>query len=471
MLFDGSSDKSLLERKVLSLRLVENGLSRMKLLEVVEPSSGSGENVYKGIENKCKDHGLQLNESCIAGGTDDAAVNFGCKAGVLTRIKADVPWLVQIHCVAHRLELALKDAFKSTYFDEIDDLMTQLYYMFKRSAKKWKKLRATGEILQEHVLKPTRSHGTRWIDHRRRFLKTVDINLPSLVTMLEDMASNERDDISSVDAAKYKGYVMVLKSRKLLLFLAFYQDIVNDLADLSTSLQYEHLPISAVRNIILSTLMSLETKRNGQSQHTKKVLQQVVEANHWEYRGLQLKHRSTDVSELEKQANAVLDNIRKSTDKRFDFTEDKVLQAATVLNIKNFPTDKDALATFGNAEMEILIDHFEEIMLTRGCDTTKILGEWIRLKVDVNDHHKRLFNHKVWQIMLTSKKDRYPNAGHIIRIILILPVSTAHVEHQFFCMKCIMGIGVLGLKPQRLSIFCKLALKVQMQQNLIRQRQ
>ena len=100
--------------------------------------------------------------------------------------------------------------------------------------------------------------------------------------------------------------------------------------------------------------------------------------NHWEYCGRQLKHRSTDVSELEKQANAVLDNICKATDKHFDFTEDKVLQAATPLDIKNFTTDKDALATFGNAEMEILIDHFEEIMLTKGCDTTKILGEWIR---------------------------------------------------------------------------------------------
>ena len=97
--------------------------------------------------------------------------------------------------------------------------------------------------------------------------------------MLEDMASNERDDISSVDAAKYKGYVKVLKSRKLILFLAFYQDIVEDLAELSTPLQYEHLPISAVRNNILSTLVSLETKRNGQSQRTKNVLKQAVEGN------------------------------------------------------------------------------------------------------------------------------------------------------------------------------------------------
>ena len=414
ILFDRSSDKSLLEREVLSLRLVENGLSRMKLLGVVEPSSGTGENIYKGIISKCEEHGLRLNKSCIAAGADGAAVNFGSNAGVLTRINADVPWLVHIHCVAHRLELALKDAFKGIYFEEIDDLMMQLYYMFKRSAKKWKQLRATAEILQEHVLKPARSHGTRWIDHRRSSLKTVDANLPSLVTMLEDMASSERDDISSVDAAKYKGYMKVLKSRKLVLFLAFYQDIVDDLADLSTSLQFEHLPISIVRNNILSTLMSLETKKNGQIQRTKKAPQQAVEANHWEYCGLQqLKHRSTDVSELEKQANTVLDNIRKATEKRFDFSEDKILQAAIMLDIKNFPTDKEVLATFGNAEIEIMINHFEEIMLLKRCDTTKILAEWICLKLDVNEHHKKLSNHEVWRIMLTSKNDRYPNVGHI----------------------------------------------------------
>ena len=61
-----------------------------------------------------------------------------------------------------------------------------------------------------------------------------------------------------------------------------------------------------------------------------------------------------------------------------------------MLDIKNFTTDKDAIATFGNAEIEILNDYFEEIMSSKGCDTTKILGEWIRLKLDVNKHHKML---------------------------------------------------------------------------------
>ena len=130
--------------------------------------------------------------------------------------------------------------------------MMQMYYMFKRSAKKWQELKAMGDIFQEHVLKSTRCHGTRRIDHRCRSLKAIHADLPSLVTMLEDKASDEMKDISLTDAAKYKGYVKIFKSRKLVLFLAFYEDAVDDLADLSTSLQRQHLPISAVKNNILS---------------------------------------------------------------------------------------------------------------------------------------------------------------------------------------------------------------------------
>ena len=210
VLFDGSSDKSFLECEVISLCLIENGLSHMKLLDVTQPVSGTGENVYQAIESKGKEYGPQLKESCIAGGADGTAINFGSHTGVLTCIMADVPWLVRICCVAHCLQLAVKDAYKGTNFEEID-LIMQMYYTFQRSAKKLKELKATGDILQKHILKPTRSHGTRWIDHQHRLLKGMHADLPSLVTMLED--------ISSTEAAKYKGYVKIFKSHKLVLFL------------------------------------------------------------------------------------------------------------------------------------------------------------------------------------------------------------------------------------------------------------
>ena len=43
-------------------------------------------------------------------------------------------------CLAHRLELAIRDAIKGTTFDKIDDMLLKLYYLYKKSPKKCREL-------------------------------------------------------------------------------------------------------------------------------------------------------------------------------------------------------------------------------------------------------------------------------------------------------------------------------------------
>lgn len=47
---------------------------------------------------------------------DGASVNFGCREGVVAKLAAEMPWVLGIYCIAHRLELASKDAFKDSFF-------------------------------------------------------------------------------------------------------------------------------------------------------------------------------------------------------------------------------------------------------------------------------------------------------------------------------------------------------------------
>lgn len=75
--------------------------------------------MYDAITKVCADHGLVLNECLVASAADGAAVNFGEINGVLTKLKHSAPWMIKVHCIAHRLELALKDAFKDTYFTKV----------------------------------------------------------------------------------------------------------------------------------------------------------------------------------------------------------------------------------------------------------------------------------------------------------------------------------------------------------------
>jgi len=42
--------------------------------------------------------------------------------------------------LAHHLEIAVKDAFKSTLFDEIDDMLIFGYYIYRKTSKKCREL-------------------------------------------------------------------------------------------------------------------------------------------------------------------------------------------------------------------------------------------------------------------------------------------------------------------------------------------
>ena len=49
-------------------------------------------------------------------------------------------WVVTVWYFAHRLELAIKDALKSTYFSDVDDFLLRVYYLYSKSPKKCKEL-------------------------------------------------------------------------------------------------------------------------------------------------------------------------------------------------------------------------------------------------------------------------------------------------------------------------------------------
>ena len=55
-------------------------------------------------------------ESKLIGvGCDGANVNMGTTGGLKGLITATMPWVVVFWCLAHRLELALRDALKQTF--------------------------------------------------------------------------------------------------------------------------------------------------------------------------------------------------------------------------------------------------------------------------------------------------------------------------------------------------------------------
>ena len=89
------------------------------------------------------------------------------------------PWLFWAWCFSHRLELACKDSFTSPLFNEVNEMLLRLYYLYKKSPKKSRELESIAEDLREFfdIPKggnlPIKCQGTRWINYKRRALQRV----------------------------------------------------------------------------------------------------------------------------------------------------------------------------------------------------------------------------------------------------------------------------------------------------------
>ena len=79
---------------------------------------------------------------------DGASVNLGKHQGVAARLKEMAPWLLVVQCFNHRLELAVKDAFTGLKaFEDIEEMLMKLYYLYQKSPKRLRDLRSFAEEL------------------------------------------------------------------------------------------------------------------------------------------------------------------------------------------------------------------------------------------------------------------------------------------------------------------------------------
>ena len=137
------------------------------------------------------------------------------KGGLKGLLTKKFPWLVVIWCLFHRLELSLKDALKTTYFDVIDDLLLKLYCLYEKFPKKCRQLEDVAASLKECLdpselpqkggSHPLRASGTHFVAHKvnalERIIDQYGAYLGHLIALIEDSS------VKCVDKQKTKGYI------------------------------------------------------------------------------------------------------------------------------------------------------------------------------------------------------------------------------------------------------------------------
>ena len=99
-------------------------------------------------------------------------MNLGARA-LKGLVKEERPWFVVVWCSAHRLELAIKDSLKDTFFFTIKERMLHLYYIYRKAPIKCRELEDpiaelsecldTSEFPTSGGSRPIHACGTRFI--------------------------------------------------------------------------------------------------------------------------------------------------------------------------------------------------------------------------------------------------------------------------------------------------------------------
>ena len=141
-------------------------------------------------------------------------MNSGLKSGIITQFQeSGLHCVAFVWCLAHRLELALKDSLADAMSD-IHEVLIFLFYLYKKSSKKLRELRQLHAVLKEvyslenDQLNPSKESGTRWIAHIMRsmaaFVDKFRVYLQHLVNIVADTSKQS-------DCAKKEG-----KRRKII---------------------------------------------------------------------------------------------------------------------------------------------------------------------------------------------------------------------------------------------------------------
>ena len=211
---------------------------KLILLEADESAQG----LFKALQGAWNEekHDLigYLRNNLIGYASDGAAVMLGKNNGLGQVLNS---WTTEdiytVHCMAHRLHLAIRKGFKSVpYYKKFEHLVNEIHnFYFRHGHKRKAHLRELASVLNEHLYQLSYIFEVRWISSEFAALKRLNDSWHLLVLDLDSISMDS--SFSESTRAQAKGLSRELKDKFFLLILEFTLDMLKNLSYWSKRLQ------------------------------------------------------------------------------------------------------------------------------------------------------------------------------------------------------------------------------------------
>ncbi|KAK5855574.1 hypothetical protein PBY51_007239 [Eleginops maclovinus] len=268
---DESTDISVIKQLDLHVRYTDKeGRMFCQFLDLVSIPDGTAITIAEAVKEVIIRK--EIPQDRIFGlGTDGAAVMTGRRNGTAKLLTDSWPGLVSVHCAAHRLALACKDAADEVpYMKIFRKHLQDLHLYFRNSANRTSALKAAASVLGVEDLKVTEVKDTRWISQEKA-ISNLQRNLPAVLATLAEEAELKKDPVA-------RGLYTYCATYRFVAAVHLQSDILPYLAQLSKLFQKEDINFMAIKNHVPVTIETLRIiKAAGEWQPEGSFLAQVEE--------------------------------------------------------------------------------------------------------------------------------------------------------------------------------------------------
>lgn len=387
----------------------------------------------------------------IGFGCDGANTNMGQQRGLRGLLQGEAPWVFVFWCLAHRLELSIKDALKATYFTNIDELLLRLYYVYEKSPKKCRELETVAAELQSCLeesdlprgrgVRPLRACGTRFIAHKvnalDRVINRFGVYISHLIALTEDSS------VRPADRDKLKGYVKKWQYSKVLFGCALFHDMLKSFSVLSQRLQGDELCVVRAIDSVMktkATMDKLKAKPFHDFPSVAKVLDRVKheEDGHY-YQGIQLKDYDNGLQYLRSHYTEWVVALEECLRHRLQFQDTELLTHAVTI-LATYGWARCESPDFAYESLDVICQRFEVPLTSASVCLSVIREEWddmvlyAKKYLDlVQEDYKAIW----WKLFNFVDSKEWSNVLAIVELLFCLPMSNGRLERLFSEMKLI----------------------------------
>ncbi|XP_060704836.1 uncharacterized protein LOC132830910 [Hemiscyllium ocellatum] len=388
----------------------------------------TAEKVTAELVNVLKEKDLDVKQMC-GFAIDGAAMTAECKNSVVTQLKAQVPGLLSIRCISHRLALSIVSAADTVpYLVKYQQTLNSVYkhcVSFPRDG-----LEAIQKILRDTHKQSSPFKDilpSRWLTVRAS-IEAVIRNFGHLVSVLQNSRSAQ-----GVRLAK------TMCTYKFLHCSHFLADILHQLYILCKSYQTSNVDFSIVHPLLKSTVTTINKLSAESTGEMLKHLLAALPPNIWEeslsdssfmFQNHRIKGGRQQKSEAESTCRTFLENLTRDLKGRFSESKDAATMTAmtAIFDPAHASDSKNRHIQTVTDYMSSLSDESDKDEFEMSCKQE--LVSFMNFVESQPGVHALTSSKDVCELALKQKL-MFPVVSSLAERYLVLPISTAGLVETF----------------------------------------